>query len=221
MITVLVVDDQAVVRAGLRTILELHDDLTVVGEADDGRQAIAVAGSLDPDVVLMDIRMPVMDGIEATRALVARQARCRVCVLTTYGYDDHVYDALAAGAAGFLVKTDPPDQIVAAVRAVAAGDSILGPATTALVVERFVEGPRPHPDDEDPGAALTDREAEVLRLVAAGLSNAEVGRQLFISEGTVKTHVARVLMKLGVRDRVQAAVYAHRHGLMRPFHHPH
>jgi DNA-binding NarL/FixJ family response regulator len=220
MTTVLLVDDQAVVRAGLRTILELNEDLVVVGEAADGRGALEAVGRLDPDVVLMDIRMPGLDGIEATRALVARQARCRICVLTTYGYDDHVYDALQAGAAGFLVKTDPPERIVSAVRALAAGETALGGTATALLVQRFVDGPRPHPDSGDPSSTLTGREREVLGLLAAGLSNAEIARGLSIGEGTVKTHVARVLTKLTVRDRVQAAIYAHQHGLTTPAREP-
>lgn len=216
MTAVLLVDDQAVVRAGLRTILELQQGLVVVGEAADGRQAIDAVDALDPDVVLMDIRMPIMDGIEATRALTARRARCRICVLTTYGQDDHVHDALRAGAAGFLVKTDSPDRIVAAVLALAQGEPALGATATALLVQRFVDGPRPHPAAEDPTAALTDRERQVLVLVAAGLSNAEIARRLCIGEGTVKTHVARMLTKLAVRDRVQAAIYAHQHGLASP-----
>lgn len=214
-ITVLLVDDQAIVRAGLRTILEVHKDLRVVGEAGDGREALAAAASLDPDVILMDIRMPRMDGIEATQALIRRGARGRVCALTTYGVDEHVYDVLQAGAAGFLVKTDPPERIVDAIRAVAAGDAVLGSDTTALVVQWFLAGPRPGPS-EDARTALTARETDVLRLMAEGFSNAEIAHRLFIGEGTVKTHVARILAKLDVRDRVQAAVYAHRHRLVGP-----
>jgi DNA-binding NarL/FixJ family response regulator len=211
---VLLVDDQAVVRTGLRTILEIHADLRVVGEASNGHEALALIASLDPDVVLMDVRMPGMDGITATRALTESGARCQVCVLTTYGLDEFVYDALQAGAAGFLVKTDPPEQIVTAVRAVAAGDTILGQETTQVMVRRFLTGSRPsEPGDDVRATSLTDREAQVLTLMAEGLNNAEIARQLFIGEGTVKTHVARVLTKLDVRDRVQAAVYAHRHHL--------
>jgi DNA-binding NarL/FixJ family response regulator len=213
MTTVLVVDDQAVVRAGLRTILELEDDLSVVGEAADGREALVAVAGLDPDVVLLDIRMPRLDGIATLQELTRRGARCRVCVLTTYGVEDNVYDALQAGAGGFLVKSDPPERIVAAVRALAAGDAVLGAETTALLVQRFLSRPRPHADGDGRLGALTEREAQVLRLLAAGRSNAEIARALLIGEGTVKTHVARILAKLGVRDRVQAAVYAHLHGL--------
>jgi DNA-binding NarL/FixJ family response regulator len=216
MTTVLIVDDQAVVRAGLRTILELTDDLRVIGEADDGSRALTVAAARDPDVVLMDIRMPRMDGITATRALVDRGARCRICVLTTYGQDEHVYDALDAGASGFLVKSESPERITAAVRALADGDTVLGAATSARLVQRFLAGPRPSTAAQPLADPLTDREHEVLRALACGRSNAEIARELFIGEGTVKTHVARILAKLGVRDRVQAAVYAHRHGLVPP-----
>ncbi|MDQ1483554.1 MAG: hypothetical protein QOF35_1630 [Actinomycetota bacterium] len=216
-VTVLLVDDQGVVRAGLRTILEVHHDLRVVGEAENGNEALTLASSLDPDVVLMDIRMPGMDGIAATRSLVESGARCRVCVLTTYGLDENVYDALQVGAAGFLVKTDPPEHIVTAVRALAAGDTILGPETTRVMVRRFLAGSRPGNTVADTRAsALTTREAQVLNLLADGLNNAEIARQLFIGEGTVKTHVARILTKLAVRDRVQAAVYAQRHHLTDP-----
>jgi DNA-binding NarL/FixJ family response regulator len=215
-ITVLLVDDQAVVRAGLRTILEIHHDLRVVGEAGNGNEALTLTSSLDPDVVLMDIRMPGMDGIAATRALVESGARCRVCMLTTYGLDENIYDALQVGAAGFLVKTDPPDHIVTAVRALAAGDTILGPETTRVMVRRFLAGSRPGDAVDLPASALTNREAQVLNLLADGLNNAEIARRLFIGEGTVKTHVARILTKLAVRDRVQAAVYAHRHHLSDP-----
>ena len=215
-ITVLLVDDQAVVRAGLRTILEIHHDLRVVGEAGNGNEALTLTSSLDPDVVLMDIRMPGMDGIAATRSLVESGARCRVCMLTTYGLDENIYDALQVGAAGFLVKTDPPDHIVTAVRALAAGDTILGPETTRVMVRRFLTGSRPADAVDLAASALTNREAQVLNLLADGLNNAEIARRLFIGEGTVKTHVARILTKLAVRDRVQAAVYAHRHHLSDP-----
>jgi DNA-binding NarL/FixJ family response regulator len=216
-ITVLLVDDQGVVRAGLRTILEIHHDLRVIGEAANGNEALMMASTLDPDVVLMDIRMPGMNGIAATRSLVESGARCRVCMLTTYGLDENVYDALEVGAAGFLVKTDPPEHIVTAVRALAAGDTILGPETTRVLVRRFLTGSRPGQAAADlPASALTNREAQVLNLLADGLNNAEIAQRLFIGEGTVKTHVARILSKLAVRDRVQAAVYAHRHHLSDP-----
>jgi DNA-binding NarL/FixJ family response regulator len=216
-ITVLLVDDQGVVRAGLRTILEIHDDLRVIGEAANGSEALTVASTLDPDVVLMDIRMPGMTGIAATRSLVESGSRCRICMLTTYGLDANVYDALQVGAAGFLVKTDPPERIVTAVRALGAGDTILGPETTRVLVRRFLTGSRPGEAAADlPASTLTNREAQVLNLLADGLNNAEIAQQLFIGEGTVKTHVARILAKLAVRDRVQAAVYAHRHHLIHP-----
>jgi DNA-binding NarL/FixJ family response regulator len=216
-ITVLLVDDQGVVRAGLRTILEIHHDLRVIGEAANGNEALMMASTLDPDVVLMDIRMPGMNGIAATHSLVESGARCRVCILTTYGLDENVYDALEVGAAGFLVKTDPPELIVTAVRALAAGDTILGPETTRVLVRRFLTGSRPGGVAADlPARALTNREAQVLNLLADGLNNAEIAQRLFIGEGTVKTHVARILTKLAVRDRVQAAVYAHRHHLGDP-----
>jgi DNA-binding NarL/FixJ family response regulator len=215
-ITVLLVDDQAVVRTGLRTILEVHDDLRVVGEAGDGNEALLLASQLDPDVVLMDIRMPGMDWIAATRTLVESGARCQVCVLTTYGVDENVYDALQVGASGFLVKTDPPEHIVTAVRALAAGDTVLGPETTRLMVRRFLTGSRPGAINDPRASTLTKREAEVLAQMADGLNNAEIARRLFIGEGTVKTHVARILAKLAVRDRLQAAVYAHHHQLADP-----
>lgn len=216
MISVLVVDDQAIVRAGLRTILELREDVQVVGEAADGFQCLDMVDRLNPDIVLMDIRMPGLDGIETTRRLTARGSRARICVLTTYGIDEHVYDALQAGAVGFLVKTDPPERIVHAVHALAEGDTILGPETTARLVRHFLAAPRLSMPIRSPDPRLTDRESEVLQLLATGLSNAEIAHRLTIGEGTVKTHVARILAKLGVRDRVQAAVHAHQHGLLPP-----
>lgn len=211
--TVLLVDDQAVVRAGLRTMLGAEPDIDVVGEVGDGADVLAAVQALDPDVVLMDVRMPVVDGIEATSRLVASGARGRVCVLTTYALDDYVLGALEAGACGFLLKTDPPERIVVTVRAVGEGDFVLGSEATRLLVARMLTFPRRGP--EPAGVAqLTVREREVLGLVAEGLSNAEIAARLFVGEGTVKTHVARILLKLGVRDRVQVAVLAHRHGLV-------
>lgn len=216
MIRVLLADDQAVVRAGLRTILGSRADLEVVAEAADGAEAVTVAKALRPDVVMMDIRMPVVDGIEATRRLAALPAPTRVLVLTTYGIDEYVYEALRAGAAGFLLKTDPPERIVDAVRVVAAGDALLGPDTTRRLIERFLASPPPHLSQPAELDTLTARELDVLRHVARGLSNQEIAAGLFIGEGTVKTHVARVLAKLGLRDRVQVVVYAYEHALVHP-----
>jgi len=215
MIRAVVADDQAVVRAGLRMILESTDDIEVVGEASDGRRAIDAVRQLDPDVVLMDIRMPVLNGIDATRQLSATGARARVLILTTYGLDEYVYDALKVGAAGFLLKTDPPARLVEGVQIVAAGEALLTPEITRRLIDRYVGGVRP----AAPPAAirsLTAREREVLTRVARGDSNAEVARALYIGEGTVKTHVARILTKLGLRDRVQVVVFAYEHGLIRP-----
>ena len=215
MIRVIVADDQAVVRAGLLMILEAQEDIEVVGEAGDGREAVEMARSLHPDVVLMDIRMPAVDGIEATRRLVAAGVRTRVLILTTYGLDEYVYDALRAGASGFFLKTDSPDRLVEAVRTVAAGEALLGPETTRLLIDRFIAGPAPNAPPPLEVATLTDRELEVLKLVSEGLSNAEIAARIYVSEGTVKTHVARILSKLGLRDRVQAVVFAFETGLVR------
>ena len=216
MIRVVISDDEAVVRGGLRMILESEEDIAVVGEGPNGREAVALVRRMDPDVVLMDIRMPLVDGIEATRALTQAGIRTRVVVLTTYGLDENLYAALKAGAAGFLLKTDSPEEVVRAVRVVGAGSSLLGPDVTRRVIERFLADPPPREAAAVPElAALTDREIEVLQLVAKGLSNAEIAEAIYVSEGTVKTHVARVLSKLGVRDRVQAVVFAYESGLVR------
>ena len=216
MIRVVIADDQAVVRGGLRLILESEEDIEVAGEAADGRQALDLVRELDPDVILMDIRMPTLDGIEATRRLTTAGGRARVLVLTTYDLDENVYDALKAGAAGFLVKTDSPARLVQAVRVVAAGEALLTPDITRRLVDRFVTGLRPNtpapPELED----LSPRELEVLRLVASGLSNAEIAETLFVSDGTVKTHVARILSKLALRDRVQVVVFAYECGIVEP-----
>jgi DNA-binding NarL/FixJ family response regulator len=216
MIRVVIADDQAVVRGGLRMILESEEDIEVTGEAGDGRQALDLVRDVDPDVVLMDIRMPTMDGIEATRRLVASGGRARVLVLTTYDLDENVYDALKAGAAGFLVKTDSPARLVQAVRVVATGEALLAPDITRRLVDRFVTGPRPNTPVPPELEALSPRELEVLRLVATGLSNAEIADTLFVSEGTVKTHVARILSKLDLRDRVQVVVFAYERGIVEP-----
>jgi DNA-binding NarL/FixJ family response regulator len=213
MISILVVDDQAVVRTGLRTLLEAEPDLRVVAELDDGFGIVETVQQHAPDVVLMDVRMPRMNGIEATRALAEQGVAAKVCVLTTYGVDDYVFDALAAGAGGFLLKTDTPERIIATVRSVAAGENALGAEVTRALVERFVAAPSASGADREAVESLTAREREVLGLVAEGLSNAEIAGQLVVGEGTVKTHMARILMKLGLRDRTQAAIFAHRAGV--------
>jgi DNA-binding NarL/FixJ family response regulator len=211
-----IVDDQAVVRAGLRAILQTDAQLEVVGEACDGNEALTLTRSLEPDVVMMDIRMPVLDGIEATRRLAeAPGVRSRILILTTYGLDQYFYEALRAGATGFLLKTDRPDRIIDAVHVVARGDALLRPETTRRLVERFLTQPAPNAAPPPGLDDLTAREHEVLQQVARGLSNHEIAQTLFVSEGTVKTHVARVLAKLGLRDRIQAVVLAYEAGLVR------
>jgi len=214
---VLIVDDQALVRAGFRMILEAEEDMEVVGEAADGREAVAEAQRLRPDVVLMDVRMPDVDGIEATRRLLGDGPDAKVVMLTTFDMDEYVYDALRAGASGFLLKDVPPEQLVAGIRAVASGDALLAPSVTRRVIEEFVRRP-PSSVRTLPLklAGLTPRELEVLKLIARGLSNAEIATELFVSETTVKTHVAHVLMKLGLRDRVQGVVLAYESGLIEP-----
>jgi DNA-binding NarL/FixJ family response regulator len=215
-IRVLLADDQAMVRAGFRLILAAEPDITVVGEAADGMQAVAAARRLRPDVTLMDIRMPRLDGIAATRRLVREDpAATRVVVLTTFDLDSHVYDALRAGASGFLLKAAPPEDLVQAIRVVADGAGLLDPAVTRRVIEQFARSPTPAPVPAEV-ATLTERELEVLHEVARGLSNAEIAASLFVSEATVKTHVARMLTKLRLRDRVQAVVYAYECGLVHP-----
>jgi DNA-binding NarL/FixJ family response regulator len=214
---VLIADDQALVRVGLRKILESEPETDVVGEAGDGEDAIAAAGRLRPDVVLMDIRMPVLDGIEATRRLVGAQPGARVLILTTFGLDGYVFDALRAGASGFMLKDAPPEEIAAAVRIVASGEALLAPAVTRAVVEEFVKQGPAAPVGPPPAVAdLTPREREVLDLLARGLSNSEICGRLVISEATAKTHVARILQKLDLRDRVQAVIYAYESGLVAP-----
>jgi DNA-binding NarL/FixJ family response regulator len=215
---VLIADDQALVRAGFRMILEAEEDMDVVGEAADGREAVEEARRLRPDVVLMDVRMPDVDGIEATRRLLRDDgAAVKVVMLTTFDMDEYVYDALRAGASGFLLKDVPPEQLVDGIRAVASGDALLAPSITRRVIEEFVRRPPDSVRTAPPELAeLTARELEVLKLVARGLANAEIAKELFISETTVKTHVAHVLMKLKLRDRVQAVVFAYESGLVLP-----
>ena len=220
-IRVLLVDDQALIRAGFRMILDAEDDIEVVGECADGTQAVDSARRLDPDVVLMDIRMPEMDGIEATRRIASAtgnaDAPVRVLMLTTFDLDEYVYDALRAGASGFLLKDVPAEQLVEAIRVVAQGDALLAPSVTRRLISEFSRsapgGRGKAPDSLDD---LTPRELEVFGLIARGMSNAEIAAELVVSETTVKTHVARVLMKLGVRDRVQAVVLAYESGVVAP-----
>jgi DNA-binding NarL/FixJ family response regulator len=215
---VLIVDDQALVRAGFRMILEAEHDIEVVGEAADGREAVEEARRLRPDVVLMDVRMPDVDGIEATRRLLGdSESEAKVVMLTTFDMDEYVYDALRAGASGFLLKDVPPEQLVAGIQAVASGDALLAPSVTRRVIEEFVRRPPASVRTLPPRLGeLTARELEVLKLIARGLSNAEIATELFVSETTVKTHVAHVLMKLDLRDRVQAVVLAYESGLIEP-----
>jgi len=217
MTTILICDDQGLVRVGLRKIFEVEQDLDVVGEAYDGAQAIDAATRLQPDVVLMDIRMPTLDGIAATRRIVSDRPLTRVLILTTFGLDTYVYDALRAGASGFMLKDAPPEEIVAAVRIIARGEALLAPAITRSVIEEFARMPRPrrveHPAEV---SELTPREREVMDLLVRGLSNTEICRSLVISDATAKTHVARILQKLGLRDRVQVVIYAYERGLVTP-----
>jgi DNA-binding NarL/FixJ family response regulator len=210
-IRVLVADDQSMVRAGFRMLLAGEDDIDVVAEASDGLEAVEKAARFDPTVVLMDIRMPELDGIEATRRILAADSGARILVLTTFDLDEYVYGALSAGASGFVLKDDPPEQLISAIRTVAAGEALLSPAVTRRVIREFTRMPRPDPPKEY--EELSVREKEVLRLIARGLSNAEIAKELFISETTVKTHVTHVLQKLGLRDRVQAVVLAFQTGL--------
>jgi DNA-binding NarL/FixJ family response regulator len=209
-IRVLVADDQSMVRAGFRMLLSGEEDIEVVAEATNGKEAVEKAARFDPSVVLMDIRMPELDGLEATRRILAADADARVLVLTTFDLDEYVYEALRAGASGFVLKDDPPEQLIAAVRTVATGDALLSPAVTRRVIGAFTRMPRPTPPKELDD--LSTREREVFRLVARGLSNAQIGQELFIGETTVKTHVTHILSKLGLHDRVQAVVLAYQTG---------
>jgi DNA-binding NarL/FixJ family response regulator len=220
MTSILLCDDQTLVRVGLRKIIEAEDDLEVAGEAGDGEDAVTEAIRLRPDVVLMDIRMPVLDGIEATRRIVSGRPATRVVMLTTFGLDSYVYDALRVGASGFMLKDAPPEEIVAAIRIVANGEALLAPAITRSVIEEFARrsptataAPRPQPPALE---ELTPREREVLELLARGLSNPQICERLVVSEATTKTHVARILQKLGLRDRIQAVIYAYETGLIEP-----
>jgi DNA-binding NarL/FixJ family response regulator len=211
-IRVLVADDQSMVRAGFRMLLSGEEDLEVVAEASNGLEAVEKADRFRPDVILMDIRMPELDGLEATRRILAADDTTRILVLTTFDLDEYVYEALRAGASGFVLKDDPPEQMIAAIHTVADGQALLSPAVTKRVIAQFTRLPRPSPPpqlDE-----LTERERDVFRLVARGLSNAEIGQELYISETTVKTHVTHILSKLELRDRVQAIVLAHEAGLL-------
>jgi DNA-binding NarL/FixJ family response regulator len=215
-IRVLIADDQALVRGGFRMILEAQKDIKVVGEAGDGREAVARAEELRPDIVLMDIRMPELDGLEATRRLLAGDSETRVLILTTFDLDEYVYEAMKTGASGFLLKDVQPERLADAVRVVAAGDSLLAPVITQRLIAEYVR--RPPPGSALPAelSELTERELEVLKLIARGLSNGEIATELFLSEATVKTHVTHVLAKLRLRDRVQAVVLAYESGLVLP-----
>jgi len=217
-IRIILVDDEQLVRAGFKLILESEDDLAVVAEAGDGAAAVELVERLDPDVVLMDIQMPVMDGLEATRRIVAlgREDSSRVLILTTFDLDEYVYEALRAGASGFLLKRTPAADLVAGVRLVAQGDALLAPSVTRRLLATFAQRPSEEKVDAAALADLTDREREVLVLVAHGLSNGEIAKHLFLSEETVKTHVKRIFFKLGLRDRTQAVILAYDTGLVEP-----
>lgn len=220
MIRVLIADDQAMIRSGLRMILETESNLTVVGEAADGDDAVQLARRARPDVVLMDVRMPRMDGIEATQAICAEPSAPRVLILTTFDLDDYVYAALRAGASGFLLKDAPAEQLVEAIRVVAEGDALLAPSVTRRLIDELARRPSLDSGAVAGVADLTDRELDVLRLVARGLSNAEIATELFLGEATVKTHLGRVFAKLQVRDRAQAVVAAYESGVVTPGNQP-
>ncbi|HEU0192586.1 MAG TPA: response regulator transcription factor [Gaiellales bacterium] len=217
MTTVLIADDQALVRVGLQRILEPEPDIDVVAEASNGLEAIALARELRPDVAIMDVRMPMLDGIAATERIVRSEQATRVLILTTFAVNTYVYDALRAGASGFMLKDAPPEDIAAAIRIIANGDSLLAPAVTRTVIEQFVRQPsEPEAGPPQAVADLTPREREVLGLLARGRSNTEIARQLVVTEATAKTHVAHVLQKLALRDRVQAVIYAYENRLISP-----
>jgi DNA-binding NarL/FixJ family response regulator len=221
-IRILLVDDQALVRAGFRMILDAEPDIEVVGEASDGREAVDHVRELRPDVVLMDIRMPELDGLEAARQILAgpEDEVPKILMLTTFDLDEYVYEALRAGASGFLLKDTPPEQLVSPIHVIAQGEALLSPSITRRVISEFVKGTGPKPQEHFPRLQdLTARELEVMKAIARGLSNAEIATALFVSETTVKTHVARILMKLGLRDRVQAVVLAYEAGVVQPGEH--
>ncbi len=213
-IRVLVADDQSMVRAGFRMLLSDEEGIEVVAEASNGLEAVEKAARFRPTVVLMDIRMPELDGLEATRRILADDQAARVLILTTFDLEEYIYEALRAGASGFVLKDDPPEQLIAAIRTVAAGEALLSPAVTTRVIEQFTRIPRPMPPKELDD--LTERELEVFRLIARGLSNAEIAQEFYISETTVKTHVTHILHKLDLRDRVQAVVLAYQAGFFEP-----
>jgi DNA-binding NarL/FixJ family response regulator len=215
-IRVFIADDQALVRGGFRMILDAQPDMEVVGEAEDGRQALRAVSELRPDVVLMDIRMPEMDGLETTRRIVTDEDAPRVLMLTTFDMNEYVYEAMKSGASGFLLKDVKPEQLADAVRTVAAGDALLAPAITRRLIEEFTRRPPPGSSAPPELETLTERELEVLKLIAKGLSNEEIAKELFVSMATVKTHITHILMKLDLRDRVQAVVLAYESGLVQP-----
>lgn len=216
MISVVLVDDQMLVRTGFRLILELEPGIRVAGEAADGAHALSLVAETDPDVVLLDIRMPVLDGIETTRRLSAAGSRARVLILTTFDLDEYVYAAMRAGASGFLLKDAPREQLIAAIGVVARGETLLAPAATRRLIERFAALPAPGSAATALAGLLSGREAQILGLLAQGLSNAEIATSLFIGEATVKTHVTRLLAKLGVRNRIQAVIQAYESGFIQP-----
>lgn len=216
MIRVMLVDDQAMVRTGFRMILEAEPGITVVGEAIDGRDAVEMVDRARPDVILMDVRMPNMDGIEACGRICAGESSARVMMLTTFDLDDYVHEALRAGASGFILKDAPPEQLIDAIRVVAAGDALLAPSVTQTLIDEIARRPRRQPEEFPGIGELTERESDVIRLMARGLSNGEIAGELFLGEATVKTHVGRILAKLGARDRVQAVVAAYESGLVVP-----
>jgi DNA-binding NarL/FixJ family response regulator len=210
-IRVLVADDQSMVRAGFRMLLAGEEDIEVVAEASNGREAVDKTARFHPSVVLMDIRMPELDGLQATRRILAADNGARILILTTFDLDEYVYEALRAGASGFVLKDDSPEQLIAAIRTVAAGEALLSPTVTKRVIQKFARMPRPAPPKELDD--LSERELDVFRLIARGLSNAEIGQELYISDTTVKTHITHILQKLNLRDRVQAVVLAYQTGV--------